>query len=265
MDPSLKPARSLRPLPLRFTQPLSHVPHQHRTRPPPTVSAASSATSAMSHRLGRVFSDISRGNHRKATDDHGLHHQSTSNNESSSNVAGNKAKLRLSILFPGVRAWRRSDGTDGGDTGGGKNKKQQQTEETGGKRRGLDIGQVASKYLSMVEQLFSSSSGGRRKKTDRSSELRRRSHTFTSSRGGGSGNTPSSSKRHKGRLSSAPASLRGSPANSGHLSVAESVKTPTSSELNTMEELQSAVQAAIAHCKNSLTKQAAAGDGRCKC
>ncbi|GJN03774.1 hypothetical protein PR202_ga21252 [Eleusine coracana subsp. coracana] len=119
----------------------------------------------------------------------------------------------------------------------------------------------------MLEQLFtSSSSAGRKKKDDGSSELRRRSHTFTSSRCG-SGNAPSS-KRHKGRLSSAPASLRGSPANSGHHFIGESVKMSTSSELSTMEELQSAVQAAIAHCKSSAaaSKQAAAGDDvRRKC
>ncbi|KAK3121954.1 hypothetical protein QOZ80_8BG0663230 [Eleusine coracana subsp. coracana] len=241
------------PLPTAFPCP-SSVPHLRRTH--------------VHHRIGRVVSDLSHANHRKATTDHCvLRHQSTSNNENSSNVAGGQAKLlRFSLLFTGISAWRRrSDGT-GDDTGRTKSKKEKHADQETGKRRGdLHIGQVVSKYWSMLEQLFtSSSSAGRKKRDGSSSELR---HTFTSSRGG-SGNAPSS-KRHKGRLSSAPASLRGSPANSGYLSIGESVKTmSTSSELSTMEELQSAVQAAIAHCKSSAaaSKQAAAGDDdRCKC
>jgi BRI1 kinase inhibitor 1 len=55
-------------------------------------------------------------------------------------------------------------------------------------------------------------------------------------------------------LSSAPASLRVSPANSGHLSVDASVKVSTSSEESTIEELQSAIEAAIAHHKNSISR-----------
>ncbi|KAH6758969.1 hypothetical protein C2S51_019204 [Perilla frutescens var. frutescens] len=49
---------------------------------------------------------------------------------------------------------------------------------------------------------------------------------------------------------SAPASMRTSPANSGLL-VASGTVTPTKSD-STMEELQAAVQAAIAHCKKSI-------------
>ncbi|TVU05543.1 hypothetical protein EJB05_48709, partial [Eragrostis curvula] len=228
--------------------------------PPPTKTSSSTANHAnasMSFRLGRVASDLSHSSHRKAKD-HGVRHQSTSNNENSSNASG-KAKQRILLLFTGVSAWRRSDGTGTGDTGRStKSKKKKQTEENS-KRRGLDIGHAVWKYLSMVEQLFTSSSGGGRK--SERPEPRRRRHTFVSSRGSGN-NDKAPSKRHRGRLSSAPASLRGSPANSGHLSVGESVKMSTSSsELSTMEELQSAIQAAIAHCKSSVAvaRQAPAG------
>jgi BRI1 kinase inhibitor 1 len=248
----------------------------------------------MSHRLGRVVSDLGHANPRNKATDHGLHHQSTrSTIGNSSNVAGgrsSKSKQRLSLLFTGVSAWRRSEGT--GDNAGSakcKTNNKQRTEGTGSKqRRGLldDIGrQVVSKYWLMVEQLFTASSSSAtgvwwKRDGSSSSEIRqrRRPHTFASSsrRGGGcSSNTPSNLWHNKkGRPPSAPASLRGSPANSGHLSVggSSSVKMPSTSELSTMEELHSAVQAAIEHCKNTRAppptcagKQAAAGgddDGR---
>ncbi|XP_047955587.1 BRI1 kinase inhibitor 1-like [Salvia hispanica] len=49
---------------------------------------------------------------------------------------------------------------------------------------------------------------------------------------------------------SAPASMRTSPGNSGLL-VASGAATPTGKSDSTMEELQAAIQAAIAHCKKS--------------
>ena len=49
---------------------------------------------------------------------------------------------------------------------------------------------------------------------------------------------------------SAPASMRTSPTNSGLLVATGTV--PTSTTDSTMEELQAAIQAAIAHCKNSI-------------
>nr|GMD91439.1 BRI1 kinase inhibitor 1-like [Ipomoea batatas] len=49
---------------------------------------------------------------------------------------------------------------------------------------------------------------------------------------------------------SAPASMRTSPTNSGLL--VPPATSPTSSSDSTMEELQAAIQAAIAHCKKSI-------------
>ncbi|KAL9673699.1 hypothetical protein QQ045_029960 [Rhodiola kirilowii] len=64
-------------------------------------------------------------------------------------------------------------------------------------------------------------------------------------------------KGKKGQYYSAPASIRTSPVNSGILlTSAKSVSSPMAD--STMEELQSAIQAAIAHCKNSI-----ATDGHC--
>ncbi|RLN05377.1 putative BRI1 kinase inhibitor 1 [Panicum miliaceum] len=219
----------------------------------------------MSHRLGRVVSDLTHSNSRGAAGQQGLHRQSTtpSNNEDRGNVGG-RARQRLALLFSGVVAWTRSENS--GETGSSsssreKNRKQKQQTANGGgpgaRRRGLDIVLALRKYVSMVEQLFASYSGASsaRRDEDARDVRRRRPHTFTYARGGGGGgaSSSSSSRRHKGRLSSAPASLRGSPANSGHLAVGESVtsKASTPSEVSTMEELHSAIQAAIAHCKSS--------------
>ncbi|ESW32836.1 hypothetical protein PHAVU_001G021300 [Phaseolus vulgaris] len=52
---------------------------------------------------------------------------------------------------------------------------------------------------------------------------------------------------------SAPASMRTSPTNSGLLIA--TTPLPSSARDSTMEELQAAIQAAIAHCKNSIAKE----------
>ncbi|CAD6245490.1 unnamed protein product [Miscanthus lutarioriparius] len=225
----------------------------------------------MSHRLGRVVSDLSHSNSRSVTTaDHSLHHQSgattTSNNEGGN--VGKATKQRLSLLISSVVAWTRSESS--GETGGreknGSRKQQQANGGTGGRRRrGLEILLAVRKYVAMVEQLLTSSYSASSSRPDVGSRRRDgRPHTFTSARhaGGNAAAHAQSSKRHRrGRLSSAPASLRGSPATSGHLSyVGDSVTkvASTSSEVSTMEELQSAIQAAIARCKNSVA--AAGGD-----
>ncbi|KAI4316714.1 hypothetical protein L6164_024668 [Bauhinia variegata] len=57
----------------------------------------------------------------------------------------------------------------------------------------------------------------------------------------------------RGEYSSAPASMWTSPTNSGQLLLATTTLPPASD--STMEELQAAIQAAIAHCKNSIAKE----------
>lgn len=221
----------------------------------------------MSHRLGRVVSDLSHSNSRSVTTDHSLHHQSattTSNNEGGNVSKATKQKLSL-LISSVVSSWTRSESS--GETGGreknGSRKQQQANGGTGGRRRrGLEIVLAVRKYVAMLEQLLTSSYSASSSRTDVGSRRRDgRPHTFTSARhAGGNAAHAQSSKRHRGRLSSAPASLRGSPATSGHLCyVGESVNkaSTSSSEVSTMEELQSAIQAAIAHCKNSV---AAGGD-----
>ncbi|KAI4321522.1 hypothetical protein MLD38_034892 [Melastoma candidum] len=57
----------------------------------------------------------------------------------------------------------------------------------------------------------------------------------------------------RGRYASAPPSIRASPANSGVL-VAD-IPSPKAANDSTIEELQAAIQAAILHCKNSMSKE----------
>ncbi|KAK8921182.1 BRI1 kinase inhibitor 1 [Platanthera zijinensis] len=96
------------------------------------------------------------------------------------------------------------------------------------------------KYSGMVEPLlFFKSSKEKR-------EVRRSSYSFSGNSNPRDGGWR---RRWQGQFS-APASMRTSPANSGLL-----VAPPnafSSSDESTMEELQNAIQAAIAHCKNSI-------------
>ena len=59
--------------------------------------------------------------------------------------------------------------------------------------------------------------------------------------------------RRRGEYASAPASMWTSPTNSGHLVATPGTNFMSSSSNSSMEELQAAIQAAIAHCKNSIS------------
>ena len=196
--------------------------------------------------LGRVGSDLSHNNYAKANH----RHQTTSNTNSSEDKDRDRdrdrAKNRSSPFFSGLTsAWRSGESRD--DTAATAEDKRKV------KRGRLDVGQRVKKYMaSLVEQVLASfSRHGERERR----EQRRRPHSFS---GNGPGAAAAAARererwrQRRGQLSSAPASLRASPVNSGHLSVGGSVKVSTSSEESTMEELQSAIQAAIAHCKNSI-------------
>ncbi|KAK4429010.1 BRI1 kinase inhibitor 1 [Sesamum alatum] len=103
--------------------------------------------------------------------------------------------------------------------------------------------EVVKRYMRLVKPFLSL--GNRRENSDE--YLRRQPFSY-------SGNLRVRSKKEvrgrRGELS-APASMRASPGNSGVLFGSGSV-TPTASSDSTMEELQAAIQAAIAHCKKSI-------------
>ncbi|KAL6846459.1 hypothetical protein ACP4OV_023907 [Aristida adscensionis] len=209
--------------------------------------------------VGRVGSDLSHNNQARAT-----RRQTASHGGAGGNKDGDRAKNKqASPFFSGLGSVWRKDTAGGGGVGaaGGKQGEGEERRKTKEKRK-LEVGQWVKKHMaSMVEQLRGSFS----RQTERERrEQRGRPHSF-------SGHGPAAARerperwrqRRRGQLSSAPASLRVSPANSGHLSVGGSVKVSTSSEESTMEELQSAIEAAIAHCKNSIARAAQAdGDDR---
>ncbi|KAL0325606.1 UNVERIFIED_CONTAM: BRI1 kinase inhibitor 1 [Sesamum radiatum] len=103
--------------------------------------------------------------------------------------------------------------------------------------------EVVKRYMRLVKPFLSL----RNRRGSSDEYLRRQPFSY-------SGNLRVRSKKEvrgrRGELS-APASMRASPGNSGVLVGSGSV-TPTASSDSTMEELQAAIQAAIAHCKKSI-------------
>ncbi|CAN6224697.1 unnamed protein product [Urochloa humidicola] len=210
--------------------------------------------------VGRVGSDLSHLNHARTSH----HHATTSSKDRA------KAKNKASPFFSGLgAAWRKQESSTsasgGGSDAAGKQQAEEKRKDKAAAKRALDdVGQwVKRRMAAMVEQLRASFSSRQAERERREQQRRQRPHSF-SGRGPGAARERERWRRRRGQLmSSAPASLRVSPANSGHLSVGGSVKVSTSSEESTMEELHSAVEAAIAHCKNSISvakQTAAAGD-----
>ncbi|KAK8580974.1 hypothetical protein V6N13_144030 [Hibiscus sabdariffa] len=114
----------------------------------------------------------------------------------------------------------------------------------------FDLRHVLKRYMRMVRPLLFFR--GRRE----SRHLRRQSRSF-------SGHLSSRNKEielraRRGDYYSAPASMRTSPTNSGLLVATTGYSSSTSD--SSMEELQGAIQAAIAHCKNSIK-----GEDKFKC
>ena len=107
----------------------------------------------------------------------------------------------------------------------------------------FDVSHVLKRYVRLVRPLFIFRRRGE------NIQLRRQPYSF-------SGNLRLKNKQWlRGRRGefSAPASMRTSPTNSGLLVATATL--PSSTSDSTMEELQAAIQAAIAHCKNSIAKE----------
>ncbi|CAN6217935.1 unnamed protein product [Urochloa humidicola] len=262
--------RSPRPPQLSRPSPTPHLPLRP---PPPPLSAATSPShdnddlsspSSFAGRLpplpisrtpvGRVGSDLSHLNHARASH----HHATTSSKD--------RAKNKSSPFFSGLgAAWRKQESTSSSSDAAGKQKAEDKRKDKAAAKRALDdVSQWVRRHMAaMVEQLRASFSSRQAERERREQQRRQRPHSFSGRGPGAARERERWRRRQRGQLmSSAPASLRVSPANSGHLSVGGSVKVSTSSEESTMEELHSAIEAAIAHCKNSISvaKQAAAGD-----
>ncbi|KAJ8772871.1 hypothetical protein K2173_028048 [Erythroxylum novogranatense] len=136
-----------------------------------------------------------------------------------------RSKLKSFSLF----GWRK-----GCEVKDGEDKEKQK------KKLRFDVTHVLKRYVRMVRPLLFFR--GRRDNL----QFHRQPYSF-------SGNLNMRNKHElRGRRGefSAPVSMRTSPTNSGHLLATTSFPPYTSD--STMEELQAAIQAAIAHCKNSI-------------
>ncbi|GJM98605.1 hypothetical protein PR202_ga15633 [Eleusine coracana subsp. coracana] len=186
--------------------------------------------------VGRVGSDLSHNSYSKATSNGGMARNS-----------------RTPPFFSGLGgAWRKAESSSDTTTMSGKNNpgRTEERRKEKARSRAADLGQWVKRYMTaVVEQLRSSFY---RPAAERERH-RRRPHSF-SVHGGPTKERERWTRGRRGHhqhLSSAPASLRVSPANSGHLSVKASTTSP---EESSMEELQSAIEAAIAHCKRSMSR-----------
>ncbi|KAJ3676995.1 hypothetical protein LUZ60_002719 [Juncus effusus] len=169
--------------------------------------------------------------------DLGQRYSIRSNTSSKSQENSSKPKLKsLSSIF---RLGSRENKTE-------ETEKKEENKSRKNKKR-LDLGQVWKKYISIMENFFYNK--GERERRD----LRRRPYSFS-----GNTNLREMEKWRKRKLGqrSAPASMRTSPANSGHFTGSSINKLSSSSDESTMEEFQNAIQAAIAHCKSSIAAKA---------
>ncbi|XP_050365068.1 BRI1 kinase inhibitor 1 [Argentina anserina] len=132
-----------------------------------------------------------------------------------------------------------------------KRKDSEQREDKEGKQKKnkmrFDVSNILKRYVRMVRPLMFFR--GRKENV----HFSRQPHSF-------SGNLNPRNRHHlmrgmRGEFS-APASMRTSPTNSGLLLATSGASTPpTNTSESTMEELQAAIQAAIAHCKNSFATE----------
>ncbi|GAB4852127.1 hypothetical protein Ancab_016317 [Ancistrocladus abbreviatus] len=154
-----------------------------------------------------------------------------SQNESCSRGSRSKSK---SFSLLGLKGWRRK-GSEAKEEGEEEREKQRR------KLRKFDV----SHFLTRMVKPFLFLKGRR----ENHIQFHRQPYSF-------SGNlSPRGRRDLRGRRGefSAPASMRTSPTNSGLLLAKAGLPPPTSD--STMEELQAAIQAAIAHCKNSIASE----------
>ncbi|KAK4274700.1 hypothetical protein QN277_017887 [Acacia crassicarpa] len=111
------------------------------------------------------------------------------------------------------------------------------------KKQRFQVVHALKKYLRMVQPLMSSFRGRRQR-----IGVRGQSYSYSEHL---SYRNKSELRGRRGEYS-APASIRTSPSNSGLL--VPTMNLPTAND-STMEELQAAIQAAIAHCKNSIAAE----------
>lgn len=161
---------------------------------------------------------------------------SNRNNNNSNNIQSSNSETKArskskSFSLFGLKRWRK----------GYEDREKEDKEKHKRNKLRFDVSHVLKRYVRLVRPLWFF-----RRRGD---QLRRQPYSF-------SGNLAMKSKHElRGRRGeySAPASMRTSPSNSGLLLATATL--PSSTSDSTMEELQAAIQAAIAHCKNSIAKE----------
>ncbi|KAL4034267.1 hypothetical protein IC575_007400 [Cucumis melo] len=159
-----------------------------------------------------------------------INRKSNEHCQNNSNDTREKPKSKSFSLL-GLRWRKRSDVED-----------QENKVEQDKRKLGFNLSNVLKRYARMVTPFLHL----RGKRDDM--QLHRQYNSF-------SGNLRLRKKRgRRGEFFSAPVSMRTSPTNSGVLLTTPTLPPSTNSD-STMEELQAAIQAAIAHCKNSILKE----------
>lgn len=164
-------------------------------------------------------------------------HKQSINGDEESEAPRGRSKLRSFSLFGIPRGKKARAGVVG-------HREDYKEKQKTKKVISFDMTQMLKRYARMVRPLLMFK--GRR--GEEGAQFRRQSHSF-------SGNV-NRRKNQEPRAPqfSAPASIRTSPTNSGLLVPATTLPSSTSDQ-STMEELQAAIQAAIAHCKNSIAAE----------
>ncbi|XP_027939156.1 BRI1 kinase inhibitor 1-like [Vigna unguiculata] len=204
---------------------LSHLPSSPRSSTNSMESFTLPITGLLEHQNHPIIKDSSSSSSNSTTLD-----STSNNNNMGKNKVQGKSKFTFSLfgLAKGHKGCRDS--------------KEDKVKQK--KKVRFDVIHAIKKYLRMVQpkMLFK---GEREKKIRPSCG---QSYSY-------SGNvTPRNYKQSWREQYSAPASMRTSPTNSGLL-IATTTPLPSSARDSTMEELQAAIQAAIAHCKNSISKE----------
>ncbi|XP_075511494.1 BRI1 kinase inhibitor 1-like [Primulina tabacum] len=159
----------------------------------------------------------------------------SSSNRNSIGTVQQEKETAKSRSFSWIPKWRK--GCETRDTKGGHQEKEQK------RKPKIDISDAVKKYMRLIKPLLSF------RNRRMNPQLHRQAYSF-------SGNLRVRNKKEiRGKRGefSAPASMRTSPRNSGLL-VASGTLTPTTGD-STMEEVQAAIQSAIAHCKKSIATE----------
>ncbi|KAF8410049.1 hypothetical protein HHK36_002569 [Tetracentron sinense] len=162
-------------------------------------------------------------------------HSSSNNDYHHNNSTETKARIKSkSFSLFGLTRWRK----------GGEVREREDEEKKKNRKRKLrfDVTHIFKKYVRMARPLLFF----RGKRENR--QILRQPYSYS-----GNLNGKQEWRGGRGGEFSAPASIWTSPTNSGLL-VATATPPPSTSD-STMEELHTAIQAAIAHCKNSSTME----------